>query len=482
MLLSTTLVVALATQLPIDTIARLDSVYREAVRIGATSGTKIWPAFRPDTIPMSFVVPSRGDVLFGWRGSAPPEYAPIPGMPAAFWREKRALGAASTGTMLEGKRVAQIVVQGSSALLAATAIHEAFHVFESASARPAARFGAGENSMLVSTYPVFDETNETAFALEGRILAASLRTADAGRKRELAREFVSVRRERHRRLDPEFATFDMMSELNEGLAEYALVRALIATSENGPRSWRQEASRARDARIPLLENLTRSDNLSLRFRYYQTGPAIGLLLDALTGDSWKQRMLDENSTLQDALARASGLEAAATAARKRAEAAFGGAALAAAAKREIADLQKRRRAMADSLLALPGLKLILRADSLPGKDFNSCGYDPQNLLQIGGNVQAQMRWWKPCAGGPTYAEFNVPSIHDEGRGSISAVIGADSSVILTSAGQVLTVRDGETRNNVAAFVLNAPRASVQAVRADVSRRGNTLVVVPKRAE
>lgn len=71
---------------------------------------------------------------------------------------------------------------------------------------------------MVGSYPLFDAENETAFALEGRILAAALAAPTPARKRELARQFVAVRRARHQRLAEEFGEFDRMTELNEGLA------------------------------------------------------------------------------------------------------------------------------------------------------------------------------------------------------------------------------------------------------------------------
>jgi hypothetical protein len=369
-------------QAPLDTTAHLDSVAREVVRLGARYGNSIWPGFRPDTIPLSFVVPSRGDVLFGWRGPLPRGYTVISQFPQAAWRDQRALGAASTGTMLEGRRVAQVVVNTlAPAVLVATAMHEAFHVFEGASKRVDAKFGRGENSMLVSTYPVFDVDDEASFALEGRILAAALTAPSIAQKRELAREFVAVRRERHRRLPNEFAEFDQLSELNEGLTEYALVRALRLESSEGPREWRAGAGRALASRQQLLSELTGTENLSLRFRYYQTGPAEALLLDALD-PMWKSQMLVQNATLQDMLARASGIDDAAIAAEGKARESFGLSSLRGSATHQIERLKASRRATADSLLSLPGVRLVLAADSLSGKDFNSCGYDPQNLLQV----------------------------------------------------------------------------------------------------
>jgi hypothetical protein len=467
-------------QAPLDTVMHLDGVAREVLRLGARYGDSIWPGFRPDTIPLSFVLPSHGNVLVGWRGPLPRGYAPIPELSGAAWRDQRDLGAASTGTMLEGRRVAQVVVSTlEPATLVATGLHEAFHVFQDASRHAGARFGRGENAMLVSTYPVFDVDNETAFALEGKLLAAALATPSLARKRELARQFVAVRRERHRGLPSEFAEFDQASELNEGLAEYALVRGLQLEASEGPVGWRTGAERALASRPKLLSELTGTENLSLRFRYYQTGPAVGLLLDALAGPSWKSRMLSRNATLQDMLAWASGVDAAALAARESAHAAFGAPALRTSAARQIERLKISRRARVDSLLAMPGLRLVLSADSLPGRDFNSCGYDPQNLLQVTPAVQLQMRWWKPCAAGPTSAEFNVPSVHDESAGTVSAVIGDAGEVMLTSNGQPLSLRDGETLHDVRAFKLEAPRASVQAVRADVVRSGATLMIRPK---
>ena len=482
-LLTTTVVVlcaarTLSAQVPIDTVHALAQVAREARRIGATHGESIWPGFRPDTIPLSFVLPSRGDVLFGWRGALPAGYTAIPGIADAAWREQRALGAASTSTTLEGRHVAQVAVSSlEPVMLVATAIHEAFHALQAASRQAGRKFGRGENAMLVSTYPLFDVDNETAFALEGKILASALGATSTARKRALAQQFVAVRRERHRVLPSEFADFETLSELNEGLADYALVRALMYQAAEAPAAWRPAARRALDERTALLDAVTGSENLSLRFRFYQTGPAQALLLDALAGPSWKADMLRTNSTMHDMLGAASGIDAVAIAARTAA--ASGTAQLRTRALSDIERLKASRRAKADSVLAVPGIRLVLAADSLPVKAFNSCGYDPQNLLQVTATTRIQMRWWKPCAGGPTYAEFNVPSVHDATAGTISAVIGQESEVKLTSNGQQLVVRDGETVRDVRVFRLEAPRASVDAVRADITRRGGVLTVLPK---
>ncbi|MES2522555.1 MAG: hypothetical protein V4617_07665 [Gemmatimonadota bacterium] len=458
----------------------LARVAREAQRIGAAHGETMWPGFRPDTIPFSFVLPARGDVLFGWHGALPAGYVAMAELPGAAWREGRAMSAASTSTTVDGRGVGQVLVSTlDPAILVGTALHEAFHVFMFASQQPGRKFGRGENSLLISTYPVFDVENEAAFALEGKILANALAATSIERKRVLAQQFVAVRRERHRRLPLEFAEFEVMSELNEGLAEYVLVRALMIQSNEAPVDWRPMATRALANARTLLERLTASENLSLRFRFYQTGPAQALLVDALGSKRWKQDMLDANSTLQDVLGAASGVDAVAIAARRTAQSEPVMTALRRNADGDVEQLKASRRAKVDSVLSAPGTRLVIRADSLPVKAFNSCGYDPQNLLQVSATVRIQTRWWKPCAGGPTYAEFNVPSVHDAAAGTISAVIGDDGAVKLTSNGQPLAVGDGETLRDVRAFKLHAPRASVDAVRADITRRGSVLTVIPK---
>ena len=77
------------------------------------------------------------------------------------------------------------------------------------------------------------------------------------------------------------------------------------------------------------------------------------------------------------------------------------------------------------------------------------------------------------------AEFNVPSLHDEQAGTISAVIGTAGDVVLTSNGEPLVIRNGETVRDVPALKLVAPRATAEAARADVSRAGNVLTIWTK---
>lgn len=470
-----------AAQPPLDTGALLDSVARHAVRLGSAHGAELWPGFRPDTIPALFVLPGKGSFLFNWQGPLPPQYSAVPALPGAAWQESGALGAASTASELAGRNVAQVVVGTSDpAYLLATLFHEAFHVFQRVLARPELKFGKGENSYYVATYPVFSEPNETQFALEGRILAAALETSSLSRKRKLAREFVAVRRARHRALDGNLAVFDRASELNEGLAEYVLVRTLELQASDAalPAQWRAAARRRLGEETRRLARLTANVTQSFRLRFYSTGPAQARLLDALSGAAWKPRLLAENQYLDEALAEASGLDAAEQRAFAEAMEAFDSGAVRREATSAIAQLQALRTRQVDSLLSLPGVLLELSAAALSRKAFDICSFDPQNHLQVSPTVQIQTRWWRPCAGRNLNGEFNVPSVVDTELGIIRAVIGSETELKLTAGGSPLALADGQTIAEALDVQLLAPRATVRAPRARLTREGRILRITP----
>jgi len=449
------LLLALAQQpLPAD-VARLDAVHSRVTSLGRTKGDSIWPGFRPDTIPVLYVLPGQGVLLRGWTGTPPAGFA-------NGWLPVADRGAASTGTELEGRRVAQVVVSTQTdAELVGLTVHEAFHVFQAASRRSGKRFGQGENSFLVSSYPVFDATNEAGMALEGRILAAA---RDRASMRALAREFLAVRESRHRALGNDLAEFEQLAELNEGLAEYALLRAGELTGQHP----------AFADRLAKLDSLTGNTSLSIRLRYYSTGPAQAHLLDVLAGPSWKTRLIAEDLTLQDALAEAVGYREAERALKRRAHATFRMGAISAAADTSVAKLRAARRAQMDSILGAPGVLLVM---TIEGRSFGLCGIDPQNLLQVDQGVLLHTRWVQPCAGDALQSTFNTPLVQDRNAGSLRAVVGPDSTLRLTvGRGQATELRDGTRLENAVDVTLESPLFSVHAGKADIVREGRVVSV------
>ena len=465
-------------QIPMDSVKALAEIDRKFVSLGMRHGEAVWPGYRPDTIPIAYVFPQRGTVLFNWRGALPAGYELVPGIANAAWITAPNLGAANTGTAIGDRAVAQVVVSSlATEVVLPLAFHEAFHVFERASQRPGLRFGRGENSFYVASYPIFDPGNESFWSMEGRLLSDALVEKSLARKKELAREFVAVRRQRQSLLDPSYAEFERASEMNEGLAEYALVRALqlLANDSAVSAATRRSAQKMLADRLIDLSHLTGNVTQSFRLRFYQTGPAEALLLDAIA-PAWKRNMMLENQTLQDALAVATGLDNPVREACRSAVGRVDTVVSQREAARRVASLVVLRKRQADSVLAAPGILLELSAAEMPGKDFNGCGFDPQNHLQISPTVQMQTRWWRPCAGS-FMSEFNVPSVHDQEAGTVRAVIGPVQDVKLTIAGAPIDLSEGQRIDNATNVRLDAPRANVQAARANVSFNGRTLRIV-----
>ena len=458
------LVIAMQEPPPPEITTRIVTAHEWVSRISRQMPDSIWPGFRPDTIPVLYVIRNTGTLLLGWRGELPAGFVPAvsdvrdpPG--GAGWQPVTDRGAASTGTTLAGRPTAQVVVdsQGIAALVGLTT-HEAFHVFETASRQSGKRFGQQENSFLVTSYPIFDPQNEAGMALEGRILEATLSAPNQQRRRTLARQFLAVRESRHRALGPDLADFEQQAELNEGLAEYALVRSVDLAARQRGFPDRAGAEQLRAGRRVGLHKLTEEVSLSIRLRYYATGPALGLLLDALEGPGWKRRLVNQNMTLQDALADASGYRANENALRRQAESTFVMRSLRTAADSGVAGLRAVRRAQVDSALAAPGVHLVVTID---GRSIGSCGIDPQNLLQVEPGVVLHTRWFQACSGDLLQATFNAPVVQD--RNTLRSVVGADSTV---------KVSDGPD----GAVQVESPLVSLRAKQASVARDGRVLTV------
>jgi hypothetical protein len=460
------LCLALAVQEPPppEITTRIVTAHAWVGRLGTTMPDSIWPGFRPDTIPVLYVIRGKGTLLMGWRGELPAGFVPMVSdlrdPPAgAGWQPATDRGAASTGTTLAGRPTAQVVVDSQNiAALVGLTTHEAFHVFETASREQGKRFGQQENAVLVTSYPVFDSQNEAGMALEGRILEAALKAPNAQRRRTLARQFVAVREARHRALGHELADFEQLAELNEGLAEYALVRSVQLAARQRSFPDRAGAEELRAGKSTGLHKLTEDVALSIRLRYYATGPALGQLLDALEGPRWKTRLVNQNLAVQDALAEASGYRAGELALRRQAESTFVMKSLRTAADSGVAGLRAVRRAQVDSALAAPGVQLVV---TIEGRSIGMCGFDPQNLLQVEPGVLLHSRWVQVCVGDLLQATFNAPVV--QGRNSLRAVVGADSTVKIVDGGN-------------GAVQIESPLVSLRAKNATVSRDGRVLTV------
>jgi len=147
---------------------------------------------------------------------------------------------------------------------------------------------------------------------------------------------------------------------------------------------------------------------------------------------------------------------------------------------DVKRLREIRRAQIDSLLAIPGVQLVIALDSMPGHRVGLCMIDPQNLLQADDGVIIHTRAVRMCSGQSLDAFFTTPAVHDHrGNGSVSAVIGLPDSVKVTSAGQPLEVADGQAVTAAADVRIETPTLTLKSAKADIERHGRQLVLRPR---
>jgi hypothetical protein len=467
---------AAAQEPPWDAAAAVQEAHQKVVELGPMGPDSIWPGFRPDTIPVLYVFPERGTLLMGWRGALPVGFERVERIEGAGWQPEAARGAASTGTQLEGRGTAQVVVdEPDVASLVGVTVHEGFHVFQGGVRREGKRFGQGENSFLVTSYPVFDVGNEAAFALEGRLLGAALAQRSDDEAFTRALKFVAVREGRHRKLEAELVEFEKLAELSEGLAQYAGLRAVMMLGHDPT----YESSAAAEAERILgdLDGLITDTSRSFRLRFYSTGPAMSLILDRLADFDWKTWMIGENATLQDALAEVVGFWARQRAWELEAYMDHDGPELVELAERSVNEHRALRRAQVDEALARPGVRLVILGDALG--HIGMCGIDPQNLLQADAGVLFHRRWFVACAGSALRAEFTTPVVQDQANATLEAVVGSMDEVIVTVGGEPLEFGDGRT-DRATEVQVEAPGVTLRAPLADIEIEGTVLRIRPLR--
>ncbi len=412
-----------------------------------------------------------------WRDTLPSGFFPLSDRPRAAWTDTRAV------SFPRGRPIAFLSVDSTATpgSVLGLALHEQFHAFQAAAARRGRRFGAGENALLVATYPAFDIANEAAVALEGRLLGRALRARNRRHAQRLAREFLAVRESRQTRLDSTFVQFEIAGELNEGLAQYALIRGLRELAGIDPLRFSRAAASERADETALLDSLLDVGPRSIRRRFYATGSAIALLLDWLADSTWKARLVRDDATLQQQLADAAdyhGRDALGAAWARRMETELGR--LRADAERTVALLDRRRRAKRDSVAGEPGLRLVVDPAALRGRRFDWCSFDPQNVLMTADGELLHTRMLRVCSGDAAEVQFGKPVVEDRTTGILRTVVDSTATIVTSAGAAVPLPADGSTIE-VTQLRIESPGVTLTAARATLNRRGTELRVAPTAA-
>lgn len=358
----------------------------------------VWPGFRPSDLPIALYDGEK--TLLLRHPSPPPEFKPMPDRPGVVVAPGRYPAVVSNSTReIGGVRTATVVatpgqdVHGT--LLAC--VEEVFHVFWLArhtSFRP--------NEMARYAYPVKDARNLERLLAEDEALARAIEAKSDTEAAAWAATALRIRGERTPALSEEARMFETALEMMEGTANYV---ARVALGE-GPE---QTAVRLRKGRPAE----------GIRWRFYDTGAAVCLLLDRLE-PGWKARIDGEpDLTIVDLLEAALG---SATVERRgfteKDIADF--AARTAGDVKALADRQERTRT---DLLARPGARVVVEcADG--AEPFRVQRFDPINLLVLDGGEVAHANFITLSNASGSVEVTNAAFVRGAFAGTVSLTVAA----------------------------------------------------------
>ena len=238
------------------------------------NGRNPWPGFVPLSIPLAIY---DGSKTYAFRHPKPGgEFAALnhgvyvmSGRHTAVTSNSSAvIGGVMTATLMaDGERGNQ-----SADELAATALHESFHVYQRAKHKT---WGGNEGDLLL--YPVDDATLLSLRRQETEALRRALATRSKTETACWARVAMDARRQRFAAMDKAFSSYERLTELNEGLATYVQLYALYRKPD-----------------FPEDE----FEAAAVRHRIYTVGPALAYLLDAFRPD-WQQSLEQNDGQFLD---------------------------------------------------------------------------------------------------------------------------------------------------------------------------------------
>ena len=316
----------------------------------------VWPGFNPSGIPVALYDGEHTMLLR--HPSPPPEFSPMAGRQGVFLAKGRHPAVTSNSTReIGGVRTATVIATPAQPVerTMLAVVEEVFHVFWLArhpSFRP--------NEMARYAYPLDDVENLGRLVAEDEALARALEAQRIDDAAGWAADALAIRRERVPGLAEDVRAYETSLEMMEGTANYV---ARVSVGEPASRT----AERLRAPR-PAED---------VRWRFYDTGAALCLLLDRLSA-GWQERSdrqpaLTVVELMDEALR---GRDAAADAFSSADTAGFQARAAAG-----IADLGVRRQRLLVELRERQGGRVVIEV--MPGAEpFRVQRFDPINLMVL----------------------------------------------------------------------------------------------------
>jgi hypothetical protein len=361
--------------------------------------------------------------------------------------------------------------------------HEAFHAFEHDPARPGARWRF-ENAFHLFDYAGLPARNNALFAIEGQLLYAALEAKTAEDTRKKVRQFLAVRRLRQSELEAALVEFEKGAESNEGMAEYAGVKAVVDgmaaakakrvaaafSFTDGPRYLREKYDR--------LKSITRIGNND-RLKFYYTGSAQGLLLDRLS-TGWKEKLQEKAAAVQDLLAGAVG----GVPDKGEAEAALRAYGYETVLKQEEEEAKRRREkgeALLKSALAQKGRRFTIDVASL-GRVGDYVSFDPMNVTVLGGKRRLHTRTANFAQKDYYRAEFTQPVLEDREKKEYVTVVKEEGQQTATLDGAPLALDKPVRKTIERNLVISAPQFRLEVTTGEVEVAKEAVVIKVKAKE
>jgi hypothetical protein len=342
-------------------LAAQPGIGREVERMA--KARTFWPNFDPLAIPLATY---DGQSTWLFRHPNPPpdfEGSPVSSIRADIREGRHPAVTANSSAEIGGVMTATLLVDGRRTTrppreLAATAIHESFHVFQR---QHHPHWQANEGDLLL--YPVDDANLLALRRLESEALRLALAAKTTARAACLGRLTMDYRTQRFAAMDSAFVAYERGTELNEGLATYVQMLALGQATVDIPR----EEFAAQDVRL----------------RSYTIGPAIAFLLDRIR-PRWQYSLEAHDRQKLDEVLAGSLVGAV--------KSPNGGCALPATriaeikrtAKRDAANVATQRAVRRQAFDARQGSRVIITAAE--GKPLWPQGFDPLNVERVDGGL------------------------------------------------------------------------------------------------
>lgn len=409
-----------------------------------------WPGFAPRTMPLAIF-----DGTSTWMFRFPTALSGFATAPECAGAQRfdgqHPNVRANTSIEWDSVQVATMIIRDtpaeSIATLAATAIHEAFHVHQRVN-HPT--WAANEAALFF--YPATDESLLALARMEMEALRHSIAAEDDRESARWAATAVATRAARGARMPPETLAYERATELNEGLAQYVERRTL----EAGTRA--EHGSRAQ------LSDDFPADGV--RWRCYASGEAWALALDRHVR-SWRQQLAARDTVPLDVwlqqdpeVQRATAHEFDA-ATRARCET---------AARHAVASLREARVEEGRRFLASAGHTLVFEtANAVWWPQF----FDPLNVRLLNDGVVLHRRWLEVSnetdrieiqnravltePAGPHPLMHGVRRLVIAGLDAPPALVGSDSTLVVRATGVEATLRNATASTSGNATIVSIAR-------------------------